>query len=820
VPVGTIPDPHATEGGDLVGAERRPVRSRRSGPGAAQTVAVTGAANGAGAAIVDALLRRVGTEGGPAAVIAVDAEQGCADGVSWRLGDLESSSDLLRCLAGATTVVHVAAPTDLAADLLLTPTRRRARAVRSVQEVCSAAAAVGARRLLVVTSAMVYGARADNPVPLPDDAPLRAEPDDGVIGDLLEVERILHRSPRVHPELRITVLRPAALVGPGIDTLVTRHFEAPRLLSLRGGVMRWQFLHTEDLGSAVAVALEHDLDGVLTAGSADWLSADQAERSAGMRRGASARARLRHRRAAAPGPGAAQPGRGPGPGGASLGDRVAAADRRRLAARVRCRRLPGPAARPGPRPARGGRRPGGTARGRARRGRCGGGDRRHGRAAAAGPRAAGGSAAAYPVAASQLEVTVSSALPEDRPAGQPADARPEPSAPAAAVEPPSGPLLPGPLLPGSLPDALPVGPSSAGPPPAGGHPVAAVHWRTGLLLASAFSTVALLSLALLLPVPFVVLRPGPAINTLGSEGGHPLIVVSGHPSYPAKGTLDLTTVTVSGGPGAHLSPVSALMAWFDPALEVVPEDLMFPKGETAETSRKENEQEMASSQQSATVAALREMGIEVPMELTVDSVDAASPPSTLRPKDVVVAVAGKPLLDDAVLVGEMNKVGPGRTIAVTVRRDGKEQVIQAPTRKGSDGRTLFGIRVSEDFRWPFQVKIQIDHVGGPSAGMMFALGIVDTLTAGDLTGGKKIAGTGTIDENGVVGPIGGIRQKLIGARDTGATWFLAPAENCGEVVGHVPDGLRVVKVADLASARVAVRRIGADQDVAGLPSCG
>jgi nucleoside-diphosphate-sugar epimerase len=283
-PVGTIPDPHATEGGDLVGAERRPVRSRRSGPGAARTVAVTGAANGAGAAIVEALLRRVGTEGGPAAVIAVVAERGRADGVSWRLGDLESSSDLLRCLAGVTTVVHVAAPTDLAADLLLTPTRRRARAVRAVQEVCAAAAAVGAHRLLVVTSAMVYGARADNPVPLPDDAPLRAEPDEGVIGDLLEVERILHRSPRVHPELRITVLRPAALVGPGVDTLVTRHFEAPRLLSLRGGVMRWQFLHTEDLGTAVAVAVEHDLDGVLTAGSTDWLSADQVERSAGMRR--------------------------------------------------------------------------------------------------------------------------------------------------------------------------------------------------------------------------------------------------------------------------------------------------------------------------------------------------------------------------------------------------------------------------------------------------------------------------------------------------------------------------------------------------------
>ncbi|HEX2810909.1 MAG TPA: hypothetical protein VHN80_32485, partial [Kineosporiaceae bacterium] len=136
----------------------------------------------------------------------------------------------------------------------------------------------------VVTSAMVFGARPDNRVPLPDDAPLRAAPDDGIVGDLLEVERIVARLPRVHPGLRTAVIRPAALVGPGVDTIVTRHFEAPRLLSLRGAEMRWQFCHVDDLGEAVAVVVEQGLDGAVGAGSRGWLTSGEIEQLSGLRR--------------------------------------------------------------------------------------------------------------------------------------------------------------------------------------------------------------------------------------------------------------------------------------------------------------------------------------------------------------------------------------------------------------------------------------------------------------------------------------------------------------------------------------------------------
>ncbi len=256
---------------------RRP--SRQRGP----LVAVTGAAAPVGAAIAGALARRQGAPGGPQGVIAVDDVRGALDGVTWRLGDTADPSVVER-LAGADVVVHVADHADLAQALASPGRQRRARTVRAVQAVATASAAVGAGRLVVVTSAMVYGARSDNPVPLPEDAPLRAEPDDGLVGDLLEVERIAQRSPRVHPGLQVTLVRPAALVGPGVDTVITRHFETPRLLAVRGAGTRWQFCHLDDLGEAVAVAVEAGLVGPVTVGCDGSLAWDDVEELVGLRR--------------------------------------------------------------------------------------------------------------------------------------------------------------------------------------------------------------------------------------------------------------------------------------------------------------------------------------------------------------------------------------------------------------------------------------------------------------------------------------------------------------------------------------------------------
>lgn len=259
------------------GGRRRP--TRRPGP----VVAVTGAAAPVGASIAAALSRRLGAADGPSGVVAVDGLRGDLDGVTWRLGDVTDPSVVER-LAGADVVVHVADRANLSDALALPARQRRMREVRAVQAVTTATAAVGASRLVVVSSAMVYGARADNPVPLAEDAPLRAEPDDGLVGDLLEIERIVARIPRVHPGLRVTVIRPASLVGAGVDTVVTRHFEAPRLLTVRGADTRWQFCHLEDLGEAVATAVQAGLDGPLTVACDGALTWTDVEELVGLRR--------------------------------------------------------------------------------------------------------------------------------------------------------------------------------------------------------------------------------------------------------------------------------------------------------------------------------------------------------------------------------------------------------------------------------------------------------------------------------------------------------------------------------------------------------
>lgn len=282
------------QGGHTVTPQRRPAGSRQRTPRQhgsrrggtrpdGQVVAVTEASGAVGEAIVAALVRRQGTASGPGGVVAVDADRGSVEGATWRLGDIADPGVADR-LAGVDVVVHVATAHDLEQALAVPARQRRGRAVRAVQAVATAAAAVGASRLVVVTSAMVYGAHADNPVPLPDDAPLRAEPDDGLVGDLLEVERVVARTPRVHPGLRVTVVRPASLVGPGIDTTITRHFETPRLLGVRGAPTRFQFCHVDDLAEAVATVVGTGLDGEVGVGSDGSLDWDEVEQIVGMRR--------------------------------------------------------------------------------------------------------------------------------------------------------------------------------------------------------------------------------------------------------------------------------------------------------------------------------------------------------------------------------------------------------------------------------------------------------------------------------------------------------------------------------------------------------
>ncbi len=253
------------------------VRHERShgAPSGAPVVAVTGAARGLGLAMT----ARLAASALVGHVVAIDESRGDVDGVTWRIVDVRDPA-----LAGRLADVDVIVHTDVDLSPDSDARARRAFNVRGAQTVLTAAAAGGVSRVVLVTSAMVYGARPDNPVPLPEDAPLSADADDSVVGDLLEIEHLAERSSRAYPGLHVSVARPAALVGVGIDTLVTRHFEAPRLLAVKGCPAHWQFCHVDDLVSALELAATGQVSGAFAVGSDGWLEQDEVEEIAGLRR--------------------------------------------------------------------------------------------------------------------------------------------------------------------------------------------------------------------------------------------------------------------------------------------------------------------------------------------------------------------------------------------------------------------------------------------------------------------------------------------------------------------------------------------------------
>jgi PDZ domain-containing protein len=342
--------------------------------------------------------------------------------------------------------------------------------------------------------------------------------------------------------------------------------------------------------------------------------------------------------------------------------------------------------------------------------------------------------------------------------------------------------------------------------------------RRSLTLAVAgLATVAAVAVAVLFPVPYVILKPGPTLNTLGKgSSGQPLIAITGHPTYPASGHLNMVTISYEGGPGSNLNIFQALRAWLAPSEAVVPQSELFPPGQTAQQTQAQDTEQMASSQQLATAAALTELHIKYQTHVTVLSTVAGYPASkTLKAGDVIEAVDGTPVTGESSLSSMITAHPVGSSLQLAVLRAGQTLTVPV-TSKLSGGAPVIGVNVQDQYKFPFNVRITVGDIGGPSAGMMFALGIIDMLTPANLTGGRFIAGTGEITESGQVRPIGGIQQKMVAARDAGATVFLAPAGNCADTAGAVPAGLRVVKVSTLSQAVSDLEAIRADKPV---PSC-
>jgi PDZ domain-containing protein len=338
-------------------------------------------------------------------------------------------------------------------------------------------------------------------------------------------------------------------------------------------------------------------------------------------------------------------------------------------------------------------------------------------------------------------------------------------------------------------------------------------------LVAVFIGIVVAALVSLIHLPYAVLKPGPVTDTLGNGAdGKPMITVNGTRTYPTSGALDFTTVAVVGGPRNPVNVWDWVSGRLDKTNKVVPEKQLFPKGATAKQVQQEGAAEMAGSQQEAIAVALRGLGQTVPEVVTINALTKTSPATgVLQAGDVVLSVDGKAVSNPDGVRAAVRAHAPGESAVFKVRRAGNEQVLTVKT-AASAGHAIVGVLLGNSFAFPTKVSINAGDVVGPSAGMMFSLAIYDKLTPGPLTGGAKVAGTGTIDSAGTVGPIGGIQQKMVGAQQGGATWFLAPAGNCAEVAGHIPDGLRVVKVSTFIQARDAVKAIAA-KDTAALPQC-
>lgn len=371
--------------------------------------------------------------------------------------------------------------------------------------------------------------------------------------------------------------------------------------------------------------------------------------------------------------------------------------------------------------------------------------------------------------------------------------------------------------------------------------------RVNLRSVSAVATCALLAGAFVLPSSYVKEGPGPLFDVLGTYQEKEVIEVSGAPSYKTFGKMNMTTVSVSGGPYTELSGAEAFYGWlaFDGNRSlVVPTDALYPHVSHEQATAATGAQ-MADSQTQAKVAAMRQLKMAVTEKVQVLSTVEGSPAASALKADDRIVKVGEKQIETLTDVPKAVNASNGSPIDVTVERGGKQQTFKlTPVRASDDSRWILGAGLKQSYDLPAHVQYNLDGVGGPSAGLMLALGTVDKLSEGTLladedAGGDPyrsyISGTGTIDANGKVGAIGGIKYKILATGRYGARYFLAPKENCDSIVkmqaqdpdlfnyyhaGQVSGTMTVIPVSTLDEAVKTVEAIKSGTPDDSLPRCG
>jgi PDZ domain-containing protein len=342
--------------------------------------------------------------------------------------------------------------------------------------------------------------------------------------------------------------------------------------------------------------------------------------------------------------------------------------------------------------------------------------------------------------------------------------------------------------------------------------------RVNATLAAVALLFGLFVTASFLPLPYVTYSPGLTVDVLGEQDGQEVIQVSGHQTFRDDGQLRMTTVYVTPVDG-KVTLLEAMSAWLSPEEALYPYDSVYPDGQTAEESDAESAVQMVTSQDAATAAALRRLGYDVKPVIEILDVSKGYPAEgKLEVRDILVKIGDTPIVKPQDVVDAITAATPGDPLPFEVLRHGKTTTVDV-TPRTVDGRLRVGIVPGAGVVFPFSVSVDVDpSIGGPSAGLMFSLAIYDTLTPGSLTDDETIAGTGTITPTGKVGPIGGIQQKVVAARDAGAELFLVPADNCSDALGAPNGDMQLVKVTNLSDALTSLKSWAEDRG-ATLPSC-
>ncbi len=341
--------------------------------------------------------------------------------------------------------------------------------------------------------------------------------------------------------------------------------------------------------------------------------------------------------------------------------------------------------------------------------------------------------------------------------------------------------------------------------------------RTASLVLAGMLLVSMVGVAVMMPMPFVVESPGLTENTLGRQGGKPVIDILGTKTYPTSGRLDLTTVSVTS-PDYRPQLAEVLAAWVSKEQIVLPRDVVYAPEKSVQEVEKENKVQMVSSQDAAIAAGLVQSGVEPFVVKVAEVVDGAPAEGLLAKGDLIRSIDETDVASPQQLIDAVQAVTPGATVTLHIERDGKPKTVRLTTEPNPDSPDTARIGVAPAkqpvFDPPIEVNIELgQEIGGPSAGLVFSIAIYDLLTPGELLAGRHVAGTGTIDQDGKVGPIGGIQQKIAGAYadGDGATVFLVPADNCDEAgMSDLADDLLLVKVATLDDAINALEQVVAD----------